>query len=88
LEAHASTYDEAPKHIKSLLVEDLVKSISESGARFLKPAFDRQNKEDGWEEVDPKEAHKKVSQCFRTMRGNALRKAAARQKLILERMNL
>jgi hypothetical protein len=65
MESHADEYNKAPKFVKSLIAKKLVQIVSSSGSRFLKP-----NGPNYWVPVDDKTAQDKVSQYFRSRRGN------------------
>jgi hypothetical protein len=62
IEDHREVYDAAMKVEKTNIAKEIVQSILDSGARFLKPSGD------GWIEVTVEVAREKVSHSFRNRR--------------------
>jgi hypothetical protein len=75
LQGHEAGYNSADRNGKSSIAMALVSSIKASGTRFLQRSSEM-NGEELWVEIDDKEAHEKVVQCFRTARKKDILKKA------------
>jgi hypothetical protein len=65
LKLQEGTYNDTRRMKKAAISEQVVKSLQESGSRFLQRAG---NEEDGWVQADDHTARQKVSHAFRNLR--------------------